>query len=380
MRKGCIETGRGKDRRCAACTGKRMMSTEKDFVGCQSWGKMCIKPTSRRQKLHEKRFVFLASAVSEVSLAWCWLTYKNGQLWECLPYGSNRLSVWSFAGEPKCDFGWSYFQGSCYQLVQSERTWWQAVAHCVSLDVKAFSHLVNIHSHRENDFIWRLAPTTDLWIGYSNRWRWATWKWAWIYTSTSKLGTIDGSYSNWARGQPDNHGGNQKCALIWGWYKTPKWDDRECNAKKWFVCEKGTWQSAAIADVPLHHTTIPVWFFFFNFFCAFCIYVYSSNSELWVLQTDLTLHQPFSSCTGWTKRMNFAPAFLAIVSERETERERKRERVRERERKKERERAFHGDAWWVSETGSLHKTDEERGAQQRQCFSYRTFFAYTYAS
>ena len=142
---------------------------------------------------------------------------------------------------------------ACYQLVKSKKTWHEAVEHCNSLDPKVQSHLVNIHSGQENDFVWRLAPTTDFWIGYTNNWPDDKWNWAYLLASKNLFKKKSfGYYSNWARGQPDNHGGNQDCALMWGWYKTSKWDDRECNAKKWFVCKKGMEQYSA-ARLLLQH-------------------------------------------------------------------------------------------------------------------------------
>ena len=129
-----------------------------------------------------------------------------------------------------CDGGWSFFNGSCYFLVDYDQTFSQAARTCRLMSLGA--HLVNLESMDENEFVASLAPTSDLWIGYTDAAFEGQWRWV------SQRGLQKKRYTNWDRGQPDNHR-NQDCALIWGWYETAKWDDRECSARKWSVCEKG---------------------------------------------------------------------------------------------------------------------------------------------
>ena len=156
------------------------------------------------------------------------------------------LHITVFSPDPfkvACDQGWHYFNGSCYQLndgQQAIQTHARAQTICRSWQ----AYLVNIESQEENDFVARLAPATDIWIGYTDAGQEGTWKW----TNNARTS----SYTNWAKRQPDNHG-NADCALIWGSRGKPfnlaarhvplnrlsAWDDQRCSERKPFVCEKG---------------------------------------------------------------------------------------------------------------------------------------------
>ena len=141
------------------------------------------------------------------------------------------------AEQPECEPGWSYYKGSCYYLGRDAKTWDEAKKTCYSMG-KAY--LVIITSAEENNFVWQLDPNADMWIGYSDKLKEGRWLWE---VSSVKFGIRNWegqpfTYTNWDRNQPDNRH-NQDCALIWGYYNVPKWDDRQCRAKKFFVCEKG---------------------------------------------------------------------------------------------------------------------------------------------
>ena len=43
-------------------------------------------------------------------------------------------------------------------------------------------------------------------------------------------------FTNWNRGQPDNHGGHEDCAHLWKGHGF-RWNDIGCSAKMSFVCE-----------------------------------------------------------------------------------------------------------------------------------------------
>ena len=82
----------------------------------------------------------------------------------------------------------------------------------------------------ENKFVQSLAPKDDFWIGYTDQQVEGRWVW------TEKGST--NTFTNWDHGQPDDHH-NQDCAMIWGWYHIPQWDDRQCGDSKRYVCERG---------------------------------------------------------------------------------------------------------------------------------------------
>lgn len=42
-------------------------------------------------------------------------------------------------------------------------------------------------------------------------------------------------YTSWLKGQPDNHGGKENCAV--GNYSKTLWNDEQCDAKHQVMCE-----------------------------------------------------------------------------------------------------------------------------------------------
>lgn len=82
----------------------------------------------------------------------------------------------------------------------------------------------------------------DSWIGGKLK----DGKWIWSNKNTAtQISVFD-----WAKGQPDNFGGNQKCLRLWGasqiqWHDDPKtqryrFDDNHCDDKSIFICEMFT--------------------------------------------------------------------------------------------------------------------------------------------
>ena len=126
-----------------------------------------------------------------------------------------------------CGLNWVIFKKTqkCYKVSDSLESWRDASRQCQSEGAQ----LLTVESYEENEFVYSLAPGTDLWIGYNRLSSSSVWQWA------------DGNkspYTNWDKGQPDDQGGDQFCAHMWGWYKSFKWDDRLCTEEKKFVCKK----------------------------------------------------------------------------------------------------------------------------------------------
>ena len=93
-------------------------------------------------------------------------------------------------------------------------------------------HLVTLSSMAENEFVFGLNPTHDLWIGYTDKEKEGSWRWV------DKSGTS--AFTNWASGgRSADRKATRDCAVIWGALKTPKWSSQNCNNKKHFVCERG---------------------------------------------------------------------------------------------------------------------------------------------
>ena len=128
------------------------------------------------------------------------------------------------------DASWSYHAGSCYKLIRQHKTFFSAVEHCRANQ----SYLVEIQNGNENHFVARLTHYEDIWIGLSDRKKEGQWVWETSRTMAT--------YTRWNHGEPDNKGGgggHANCALIWRHYQISNWDDRNCDQKKYFVCERG---------------------------------------------------------------------------------------------------------------------------------------------
>ncbi|VEN62945.1 unnamed protein product [Callosobruchus maculatus] len=61
---------------------------------------------------------------------------------------------------------------------------------------------------------------------YGNNWRW----------ESTGLPT---HYTNWAKGEPNNSGGNETCIEVFfnSAAKTLEWNDKKCEAANYFICE-----------------------------------------------------------------------------------------------------------------------------------------------
>ena len=128
------------------------------------------------------------------------------------------------------DASWSYRRGSCYKLVRQHKNFFSAALHCKQLR----SYLAEIQSESENRFVARLHHDEDIWIGLSDRQE----EGQWIWETSRRLV----NFTRWSPGEPNNKGGGNgraHCALIWRHYHLETWDDRNCDQKKYFVCERG---------------------------------------------------------------------------------------------------------------------------------------------
>ena len=93
--------------------------------------------------------------------------------------------------------------------------------------------LVEIQNEKENKFVAGMHRDRDIWIGLSDRKK----EGQWIWETSRKVA----SYTKWNPGEPNDKSGRSTqsdCALIWRYKHLETWDDRNCDAKKYFVCER----------------------------------------------------------------------------------------------------------------------------------------------
>ncbi|XP_033102553.1 alpha-N-acetylgalactosamine-specific lectin-like [Anneissia japonica] len=140
-----------------------------------------------------------------------------------------------------CPAFWVPFQGSCYRVFGKKLSWSAAEESCKQLfNKKVVGHLVSIRNADENRFVSQLwdsstGGSTDssnraYWIGLSDRAK----EGSFVWTDNKK----EGSYTNWKRSEPNNHG-NEDCAHVLkdSDGKILLWNDTECHRTLSYVCE-----------------------------------------------------------------------------------------------------------------------------------------------
>ncbi|RUS78707.1 hypothetical protein EGW08_013528 [Elysia chlorotica] len=131
-----------------------------------------------------------------------------------------------------CPFGWIFspHSGTCIKTFSEMKTWEDARATCIANG----ADLVKIVDDNMNKFIWdQVSLATDKlhWIGLHDQNGNGTFHWLDEKEKTT--------YLNWGFGQPNNLGsGNQDCVDISGYHGDGKWNDRGCDRKLRFICEK----------------------------------------------------------------------------------------------------------------------------------------------
>lgn len=126
---------------------------------------------------------------------------------------------------------WFAHGASCYRIFDTPTAKWSdARSHCQNLG----ADLSVIRSAEEDNFILDLITKQNTvtrggaWLGLHRN-------------NDSKLYWIDGTvtplegvYSGWISGQPDNHRGSENCAHMYGkGPNTGKWNDVNCDVGSW---------------------------------------------------------------------------------------------------------------------------------------------------
>jgi hypothetical protein len=117
-----------------------------------------------------------------------------------------------------------------------------AEAHCQAQGM----HLVRIDDQAENEWVGTqrlvaFGSTFEVWIGASDAEESDSWRWrdgAMFWQGRAAGLPVDGLYSSWAAGEPNNNAGNgvaENCAVM---RNDQQWNDRPCGLAYRFVCER----------------------------------------------------------------------------------------------------------------------------------------------
>uniref|UniRef100_A0A2K5XGC9 CD209 molecule n=1 Tax=Mandrillus leucophaeus TaxID=9568 RepID=A0A2K5XGC9_MANLE len=124
-----------------------------------------------------------------------------------------------------CPWEWTFFQGNCYFMSNSQRNWHNSITACQEVGAQ----LVVIKSAEEQNFLQLQSSRSNrfTWMGLSDLHHEGTWQW------------VDGSpllpsfKQYWNKGEPNNIG-EEDCAEFSG----NGWNDDKCNLAKFWICKK----------------------------------------------------------------------------------------------------------------------------------------------
>ena len=120
-----------------------------------------------------------------------------------------------------CPKNWMHIQGSCYKTSSGTLNWNAAKSACEALGSK----LAIVKSQSELQALAQKVRR-DVWIGLHRDPRDKS---RWIWVDGTRV-----SYSHWNKGEPNNAGGNEGCAVM---YASGKWNDIGCRYPDQYLCE-----------------------------------------------------------------------------------------------------------------------------------------------
>lgn len=111
----------------------------------------------------------------------------------------------------------------------------------------ATGYLATITSSAENNLIGTELSASPAWFGANDEAAEGDWKWAGgpeadtSFWSGGVDGTaVDGAFTNWQGGMPDNYNGIENCGEVYPEIGAPQWNDQDCNAERsYYVAEYG---------------------------------------------------------------------------------------------------------------------------------------------
>lgn len=124
--------------------------------------------------------------------------------------------------------------GNCWFVLAEELTFDGAISGCEQYEG---STLASIYSEEENNFVYNnlLDPCSDWkcgWIGLTDI-NDPFGPGSWVQPEWADGSTYQGSFTNWAIGQPNNISGDQYCAHFYG---NQYWQDTSCSNAQQAVC------------------------------------------------------------------------------------------------------------------------------------------------
>ena len=129
-----------------------------------------------------------------------------------------------------CPTGWLAYGDHCYLYVRDAKTFNESETYCMSLSNPMRSgHLASVENRQEQNFMLNYVNSVKggrFWIGFTDQQSEGPFTWT---DGTSSM------FTSWAEGEPNNWGGNQRCAF--NLYLSGAWVDTECNQQKSSICK-----------------------------------------------------------------------------------------------------------------------------------------------
>ncbi|XP_052693269.1 perlucin-like protein [Crassostrea angulata] len=129
----------------------------------------------------------------------------KSQLWFLIIFSLASTAV----SRTHCEKGWFPFENHCYKFSSSTATFKDAMIFCNNLGAE----LLELQSKAEEDWIdlqCRVRGYTDgVWLGLSDV------QTEGQFVSLSDARKPQGNFRNWAKGEPNNNGHNEHCAMYW---------------------------------------------------------------------------------------------------------------------------------------------------------------------
>uniref|UniRef100_A0AAQ6IJ87 Mannose receptor, C type 1b n=1 Tax=Anabas testudineus TaxID=64144 RepID=A0AAQ6IJ87_ANATE len=155
---------------------------------------------------------------------WQW---SNGKPYRYLNWDSGRFSFYNNTAETGfCSRPWIPYNGHCFHLDRTQKTWSDAQKACR----KEGGDLVSMHNVEDQSFVISqlgYASTDELWIGLNDKKTEGLFDW-------SDHSTV--SFTSWEYGKPGVGTDIKDCILIRG--ENGNWDDHACDEKHGFICMK----------------------------------------------------------------------------------------------------------------------------------------------
>uniref|UniRef100_A0A671P0C6 C-type lectin domain-containing protein n=1 Tax=Sinocyclocheilus anshuiensis TaxID=1608454 RepID=A0A671P0C6_9TELE len=143
--------------------------------------------------------------------------------------------------------------------------------------------LVSLRNQNENQEVKKIMNNrkkSDAWIGlFRDSWQWSD--------------QSNSSFRNWKSGEPNNAGGNEKCAVIES--KAQKqWHDMSCNSRFPFLCHEG--DSHYTSDMTHSSTVFVLHVVFDQSLSSFCLWFVWFPDKLIVIRENLTWSEALRYC------------------------------------------------------------------------------------